>query len=734
MMASVDARTAAVAGLGERPVVVQQETGLPQEVTEATLSLTDMTLEQARARLQEMQSYNMSLRDNLREHNKVMKEQFEALSDWRKRETGKFEQTKALITALRAENQELQLKVMTLEDKTKDLSSQVQSLEKEKGHLLRQKAFSDQRAINIEKQAEEQGIVGLEASGGDDVSDAVVFVATADKEQMILDLECSVAQKNERIATLRAELLKKEEEVGKFRDSTKQLLKDMESQQKLKEAVEGENRTLQSQILQAEHKLHQHMQSVIQTTKREIQVDQMFGPVSTEMQPALGRGEGGAAGGQDVSENWKDLGQLTFRQGSSEVLDTVEKMAAKMEEERRSKAQVVLQVEQLQAQLKELSVKNNNTEQQLQEARQEVQATAARLGAEYETKLMEVARQSSVQGTRSIQASNTEDLSIMRSQVLTLIKEVDEKQNNLSAAMAAISTKDGRIRELEESNHNLQKDYRTHWQETHSLIQNLRLQLGEQHRAQQENSLIKRQHHQLQMSFNEIVSEYRELVDMVEANKADMHGQSPHNSKELMEELNRLTAQVMAADEAIALRDEQITRLKRAHNTTTNHEEEIQLLKMQAELYKNDFDAERESRTRLAEERDKLAEEMKALHERHRQLELEMDQRQISDIQRRVWAGGQARMATPPTVPHPDYPGRLRTTPPLAQDFRQAGAGGGFYTGMGRMNTPPPNPAPPQGEEEEPQSLRRYDCPACNAVFPDQDSLQLHVGDCLERQ
>lgn len=50
-------------------------------------------------------------------HNSIIKRQYDSLTEWRKKENDKFEQTKALITALRAENQELQVKVMTFADK-----------------------------------------------------------------------------------------------------------------------------------------------------------------------------------------------------------------------------------------------------------------------------------------------------------------------------------------------------------------------------------------------------------------------------------------------------------------------------------------------------------------------------------------------------------------------------------------------------------------------------------------
>lgn len=47
----------------------------------------------------------------------MVKKQYEALSTWRKKEQEKFERTKALITALREENQEHQVNLMAKADK-----------------------------------------------------------------------------------------------------------------------------------------------------------------------------------------------------------------------------------------------------------------------------------------------------------------------------------------------------------------------------------------------------------------------------------------------------------------------------------------------------------------------------------------------------------------------------------------------------------------------------------------
>ena len=42
------------------------------------------------------------------------------------------------------------------------------------------------------------------------------------------------------------------------------------------------------------------------------------------------------------------------------------------------------------------------------------------------------------------------------------------------------------------------------------------------------------------------------------------------------------------------------------------------------------------------------------------------------------------------------------------------------------------NPLP--ADNDEPQSLQRFHCPTCTAEFPDIDSLELHVNECVEKQ
>jgi len=270
-------------------------------------------------------------------------------------------------------------------------------------------------------------------------------------------------------------------------------------------------------------------------------------------------------------------------------------------------------------------------------------------------------------------------------------------------------------------------------------VTSLRYQLQATQHAQQENLSIKQQHHQLQVSFNQLVTDYKELVEMFEAQKNKAQKGGGQYNKDLMEELNRLTAQVMAADEAIQLRDEQIRDLRGGRGTQSREaqqqelkkDEQIDLLKMQAECFKTDFRQERDSREKLVEERDALNEHIATmrvtvaqLQDRNRQLTEDLaghNQRQINSMQRRVH-GGQVRGIAPVNPPMTPMTNPNNPRPTIA--------GGASFP---RSPVPPVGSAVDPPEEEPMPSLGRYDCPTCSAVFPDLDSLQLHVADCLEQ-
>ncbi|CAL1528162.1 unnamed protein product [Lymnaea stagnalis] len=719
------------------------------KMTDSTPSLTDITLEQAVQKLQEIENENMALRDNLRTHNAVVKKQYEALAEWRKNENDKFEKTKALITALREENQELQVKMMAKNDKEKELLQKVLTLEEEKAHIQRQKAISDQKLFNVHKIAEDQGFRGLPNEDFDagQEADNLVFVSTSEKEEVIAKMEDDLAAKVEIIDQLRTNLLKVEAELTSNRETMKQLLLDMESQQTLKVTIEEENRQLTQQIIAAEAKLHKQMESWMAMTKREMQAEQMYSnqnavTKSAQQQSASERFEKGDEALFSFPENVEDLMNIAKSLEAKQKEErTVQALHVELDEYRKKNQSLQEEMEKIKTQFKDLTDQHRETVSLLKEAQAQGKEAADKLSQEYEQKLMEMAKNRP--DNRAIQASDTEDMSILRSQVLTLIQEVDEAQNKLSAAMEAINMKDTRIRELDEMNSRLRLDYQRHWQESTTLIQHLRSQINQQSRAEAENLSIKNQHQKLQESFSKLVTDYKELQETFEVYRVQMERQSSYPrqpSKEAMEEINRLTAQVIAGDEAIAYRDEQIEKLKQRSALESQQDEEIQLLKFQADLYKSDFAAEREARTKLAEERTKLLDELQQLQEYNRTLKEELEgynQRQINDMQRRLRDGSMAgdtadrfRTTVPPSYRHSgstwNHIQRKHHLPKNRETLR-------LITERSKDHHMKASRGPRPEEDEELQSFQQFECPKCNAQFPDIDSLQLHVPDCIDQ-
>ncbi|XP_059146709.1 NF-kappa-B essential modulator-like [Physella acuta] len=695
--------------------------------THSSHSLTDVTLEQAILKLQEIDKENIALRDNLRENNAVVKKQYEALSTWRKKEQEKFERTKALITALREENQEHQVNLMAKADREKELTQRIQVLEEEKAHLQRQKVISDQRLINFTKIAAEQGMKGLPSEDiGDFLDDpqAMVFVTTSEKEEIISNLENAVASKEELISQLRTENIKLEHELTKTREATKQLLQDMEAQQRMKQSIEEDNRNLTKQLLASEEKLHAQMKSVIAGTKREM----LVGKSSQGLAPHRAAAEENM---DDTAfsfpENVDDLMNIAKSLEAKQVEQrSVEELKLQLSENNKAKQAMEKEMDKLKLEFKALSVQHKDVTTKLHEMEAQSKETADRLAQEYELKLMGMAK-NNAQDTRTLQASETEDMSILRSQVLTLIREVDEAQNKLSAAMEAINVKDDRIKELEQLSTNLKLEYQRHWQESNDMIQQLRSQVSQYQKSQQENISFRLQHQRLQENFSKLVTDYKELQEMFESYRQQMERQPQRHSKEALEEINRLTAQVIAADEAIAYRDEQIEMLRQRNAHDSQLDEEIQLLKFQADLYKSDFQAEREGRTKLAEEKVKLLEDqeklivnIQELQESNRRLKEELDtfnQRQINEMQRRLREQSM----------HSTLESSNRYQTPPQQSYRPPST---YY--MQESAASQQATRRPTDDDDDLQSFQQYECPKCGIKYPDVDSLQLHVPDCID--
>ncbi|RUS89630.1 hypothetical protein EGW08_002648 [Elysia chlorotica] len=726
-------------------------------------SITDLTLEQALIRIKEIEDENRAHRDNLRQHNAVMRGHYEDLALWRRREQEKFEQAKALITALREDNQEKQVHIMALKDKEKEISAELASVTEEKSHLLRKKAISDQRVFNLLKQAEEQGVKGLALGDEDDdvhaVSDNIVFVSTSEKEAEIAKLEAAVENKDETIAQLRASLLQREHEVETLRDTTKQLLKDMQNQQQLKDTIQEENRNLTQRLIDSEKQMHQHMQSVMANTKREMQTllqTPLQGGVEDKLVHLVTESGSPQAGSSNPIV-------VSYPDNSEEIRSTLQSLNAEKQKEQ-AKKDLEKKVEESQVAKEALEKEVNDLTDQVKKLQLEVEQQknrASEIQWQYEDRLREVLQQTKERDSRqTVQAAATGDVSILRSQVLSLIKEVDELNTKNSALTATCHLKDDKIQELEGGKASLLTERAALLEEKARLVQTLHGLHRQQDQAQAENRAIKSEYEKLQDSFSQLVTDYKELEEMFETHRNEAKELSTKFNnywqqaeeklskktppKQIMEEINRLTAQVIAAEEMMRVKDEELAKLQ-----TMEH-----LLRMQAEQYQEDFRDERRLRTELAGELDTVKEQNRKLREEnsaanlHKLQTMQARHSPVANPGLGNWPYPQSpanpRQMVPGTWPYPQAAGNPRQMmAPLSVPVSGAAAMPVYPPQPNRTpylpgpdsGTPQASAAMPGGAmgEEDLSSLRQYQCPKCLVMFPDEDTVQLHVTDCLEK-
>lgn len=665
----------------------------PPGSTVGGLSMTDITLEQALARMQDLMRENGELREYLKENNEMMKKQFETLSQWKQKvhdanvlNREKFEQTRALITALRSENEELQAKVRDNSDKEDSLNSKIKTLETELNTLKTAKAASDQLAYNVVKQAEQQGVeVGEEETQMRET----VYVASADKEERILELEELVSKLEGEVEQMKERSMHLEHDNSQFRSNTEQLLKDLESTQKLKQEIQKENQDLRQETVD----LRQQLQCMLAETKNSLQRNQM-NPLMALQQLGQCRDNQTEDTQMPISGNNGQEGSMgrtpnatidDWQETSAVITAEVEQLHRQLEEEK-------LKGEKLNADLAARELEISQLQGQIHLHNGEMEAQHAQhmeyvrqLQCEHESRVEQMERQkaeeSLQQQAMGLTATHAEDVQTLRSQVLTLINEVHETQNKLGAAQRTIETKNTRLKELETYSTQVVGESRNRLQQLQQA-----LAMGEKQLVaeQQDHAATKQQMNELRKSFNQLVSDYKEVLDTFDQYKADQEQRMRSNSdqRQQMDTISHLTAQVVAAEEAINLRED---RVKKLQQEVREKEETMAVLQAQAEVYKSDFMAEREARSRLATEKERLSQELEGEQLKNQGLVDQLTrytQQQLHDMQLRASQGSSAAHYLQPT-----FPGYPRQQP----HYQEAGGNlvGGGGDGGGGGNHPP---------------------------------------------
>ncbi|XP_040886550.1 optineurin [Toxotes jaculatrix] len=280
----------------------------------------------------------------------------------------------------------------------------------------------------------------------------------------------------------------------------------------------------------------------------------------------------------------------------------------------------------------------------------------------------------------------TSEVENLKSQMMTLFKELQQAQSKLDEAEGMKKNLQDRCREMEQDVATL-KAQLLEKQAVQSENDRLKLQLDsmqahsliEQKKAGEERNNLA----QLKDAYTKLFEDYNELKEEKKKSESQLV------QKEVADELQvRLTA----AEEALAAKQIRIDEMKQEIFQKEKDLETISVFQAQAEVYSSDFYAERAAREKLHEEKERLAVQLEFLKKQNSQLQEEMDslgRQSLNEMQRRhVSLGGSAHGAGAALV------GR-------GTDWQHQG------------------------------HIPEHACPKCGTVLPDLDSLQIHIMDCI---
>ncbi|XP_065756545.1 NF-kappa-B essential modulator isoform X4 [Phocoena phocoena] len=191
---------------------------------------------------------------------------------------------------------------------------------------------------------------------------------------------------------------------------------------------------------------------------------------------------------------------------------------------------------------------------------------------------------------------------------------------------------------------------------------------------------------QLQVAYHQLFQEY------------DSHIKSSMVSSEWSRglQLEDLKQQLKQAEEALVAKQELIDKLKEEAEQHKTVMETVPVLKAQADIYKADFQAERQAREKLAEKKEFLQAQLEQLQREHNRLKTScQESARIEDMRKR-----HVEVSQTPLAPAPAHHS--------------------FHVALPSQRRSPP---------EEPPN---FCCPKCQYQAPDMDTLQIHVMECIE--
>ncbi|XP_020831260.1 NF-kappa-B essential modulator isoform X1 [Phascolarctos cinereus] len=300
----------------------------------------------------------------------------------------------------------------------------------------------------------------------------------------------------------------------------------------------------------------------------------------------------------------------------------------------------------------------------------------------------------------------TEDKGSVKAQVTSLLGELQESQSRLEVSNKDKQVLEDRaraatekVKQLESENEQLHKQHSVQVDQLRMQTQNVEAALRMERQAASEE---KRKLAQLQVAYHQLFQEYDNHIKNSQA--------SSERSRGMDLQLEDLNQQLQQAEEALVAKQELIDKLKEEAEQHKTVMETIPVLKAQADIYKADFQAERQAREKLAERKELLQDQLEQLQREYNKLRVDSKEttramnttfcfQSIEDMRKRHVENPQPALPQPVHLVnhhlsfHPILPGQRRSLPDEQPDFC---------------------------------------CPKCQYQAPDIDTLQIHVMECIE--
>ncbi|XP_060079017.1 NF-kappa-B essential modulator-like [Ylistrum balloti] len=708
------------------------------------ISMTDVTLEQALERVQELMKENKDLRDYMKENNEMMRQQYEALAEYKTRvqesnaqNKDKFEQTRNVILELKKENTKLRSSLQSQADEANlALTEKLTDQERTTTKLKEENSVKDQEIGILRHQLKELSLHNQSNQGRE--SDVVFVANTKEDEERLRKAESERDSHAKEVETLTLKRQADKEEISKLKtdlnmnkrvqDEYDMLsLENLELSNKLR-AMINENKTLKAEIKKKKLEVADLMSSMEELSKKN----------------------------QENEELLKSAG-YTLMEGSPKPGDRWEFPSREEDQRQRQGMRVATPSEVM------VQIQDNSKVEQLQRQLSQKERQMDELVMELHQKDQELLHLRDTNSKQVQSPTYTGDVQSLMSQNMALMSEIKETSVKLESAKLAVEKKANRIAELEERL-KVHDGFMSQRDEDNAIMESLRMSLKGFEEAlnaeRREHQNTKKQLMELKQTFNNLTADYKSILQNFESFKENSLKQQkmsidPCEKQRLLDKISQLTAEMVSGEEAGKYRDSQMKRMKEDIEKLKIDNETIPVLRAQADVWKQDFDAERNSRERQHAENQQLRQEVHSLQLQNQQLmdELEtLSKGQFAEMQRKhVGAGSHQQQMqnylqvggspTPvvhrPPIQYP-YQENINVTPPAPHTQQQPA--------HRYVNYPYPTQQYPGGvEAHQAQSMSRgsgsqqedndyqpYCCPKCNAQCPDVDTLQIHVLDCID--